>query len=194
MSVPTEEEQAATRDARLNRRSKRSKLGRAAGLVEQRIEEGEINQVKAALGELRAAFDGFSDACVSYEQFLVKETDLDAADAFLEQGRLEYIAALRKGNLWIKGESDEHEASKMTEKNDMSEIASLLAMPKLDVGTYDGNPVGYPAFMKIFKQSVKGISDNEMKLIHLLDGSSNTESNTAMCLQKQWICGSTWYT
>ena len=99
----------------------------------------------------------------------MKETDLDAADAFLEQGGLEYITALRKGNLWMKGESDDHEASKMTEKNDMSEIALLLVMPKLDVGSYDGNPVGYPTFMKIFEQLVKEISENEMKLIRLLD-------------------------
>ena len=128
--------------------------------------------MKAALGELKAAFDGFNEACVGYEQYLVKETDLDAADAFLEQGRLEYITTLRKGNLWMKGESDDHEASKMTEKSDMSEITSLLAMPKLDVGTYDGNPVGYPAFMKIFEQSVKGISDNEIRLLDCTTGAA----------------------
>ena len=91
MSAPTEEEQAAARDARKNRRSKRGQLGRAAGLVVQRIEEGDNDQVEAALAELKSAFDELSEACVSYETFLTKEADLDVADAFLEQARGEHI-------------------------------------------------------------------------------------------------------
>ena len=112
--------------------------------------------MEAALAEVKVAFNELTKACVDYETFLSKETDLDAADAFLEQCRQDYITVLRKGNHWLKGDSGSNTPTATSSKNDLAEVASLLAMPKLSVATYDGNPVGYPSFIKVFEQSVKG--------------------------------------
>ena len=131
--------------------------------------EGEKDQMEAALGELKIAFEAVTVACVHYEPFQGRETDLDVADAFLEQFSVEYITALKKGKRCLKGESDANTGSAMSNNNNFNEVASWLTMPKVSVGTYDGNRFGYPAFIKVFQQSVKGITDDEMKMIQLFD-------------------------
>jgi len=156
---------------------KKSALTRACNGVPQllleMVDKEEImdrfKTLKHKFGELEAAHD-------EYCSILTDEADLDESEKYLEEARGPYLAALKDLRGWIteneSEKSDDASSVKEDKKGsdiDPSEFMQYVNLPRIEIETFDGDPMSYHRFMTLFMEHVDRTKfDDASKLSRLL--------------------------
>ena len=144
----------------------RSKLSRLRG-------EGDEASVKQVLDEMGKAFQTFE---IAFDEYMAKEdsqVEIEASDDYFIEVEEEYSVALRGAHKWLKSfhEVKEEDSSLLLDKSvsvhhgDQSiltpEVIEVLNLPKVELCSFDGDPLQYHPFMTAFGEMVDATSASD---------------------------------
>ena len=141
-------------DLKVVRASRKRSLTTQRTQPERFMQEEDEVQVKLRKNKFTKEFeDANKEVCI-------KDASAEE-DTYYEAVLKEYTETLKIVNIWLK--------DRMTVSCDEPNIAQLLALPKLEITKFDGDPQQYLYFMSIFEETVEKIAHtDDVKLTHLL--------------------------
>lgn len=165
------------------RSTKKRLLTRAINDIQRCVTEEDSDEVTARLAVLKAKFRDFETAHDNYHCTLVDEDELDTSDQYYYDVQNGYVATVKNCKDWLKavtnvlqGNGDDDNvsvSSSSTSELSTAEIISVMNMPKVELESYNGDPMRFHAFFAIFDEMVdKTASDDSAKLTRLLQYTS----------------------
>ena len=130
-------------DLKVIRASRKRSLTTQRTQLERFIQEEDEVQVKLRKDNFIAIFKEFED--VNREVRI--EDASDEEDTYYEAVLKEYTETLKIVNIWLK--------DRVTVSCGEPKISQLLALPKLEITKFDGDPQQYLYFMSIFEETVE---------------------------------------
>ena len=144
-------------DLKVIRASRKRSLTTQRTQLERFVQEEDEVQVKLRKNKFITTFNEFEDA---NKEVRIEDAS-DEEDTYYEAVLKEYTETLKIVNIWLK--------DRMTVSCSEPKIAQLLALPKLEITKFDGDPQQYLYFMSIFEETVEKVAHtDDVKRTHLL--------------------------
>ena len=169
--------------------SKRA-LTRYVNSVMQQIAEKDISDFDHVSSKLKHLFKQFQSSCDEYQNLVESESELDACDTYFAEKQSEYIHLLKLlQELSVSSDLNNSALpfnSVPSPDNDSfskEDLIQNINLPKVELQSFDGNPVHYHTFIQSFKANVDKICSNpETKLTRLLQYlSDNVKQSISGC-------------
>ena len=164
--------------AKNSRRGFKAQVTKQIKALERFTAEERNEDVLCTIEQLRKAFQNFEDSHVAYQE-LVEDNNEEKSDDYLYEVQDEYVKALREAKKWVAQNSPKEnnptEPSPVKDDRGVthSELMAALNLPRVELDTFNGDPMTFHSFMATFEEHVgsKQISD-AMKLSRLLQYTS----------------------
>ena len=136
---------------------------------------------------MKGSFRDFEIAPDLYHDGLVEDDDIEESDSWFQQVQTSYVAGVRSAKAWPKTQEDDGaiEREVAVNRSDMmsaiaqSDLINSLNVPKVEIDTFESNPLDYLAFMSIFDEVVHTkVMDGQVKLTRLLQYTSGPAKMT----------------
>ena len=174
--------------SKVARGRRKTTVTRLLGTIERLIAEKNVKLVKSNLAKVNAAFDDLDTSHDSYNDLLEDEQLLNESEIWFQNAQQEYVTRIKPVLDWLMlHDSATQDSDNVNSKSSVnvssqgvsthadndeglstSEFANLLAMPKVGMDKFDGNPANYQNFMALFDESFGTLSDDQVKLTRLL--------------------------
>jgi len=167
------------------RKSWKAAITRHINNLEVHMAEEDVSGMKDRLEKLKNAYKKFETAHEKYHEEIKEEEEQESEKYFRDVQR-SYIDALNPARAWLK----EHESQvkpppdsspgvevktgveKSSESTvnhaEISDLIGLLNLPKVELKSFDGNPMNFHCFITLFEECVKSVNDENLKLTRLL--------------------------
>ena len=146
------------------RATEKSKVTRMSSKLKRMMAEDKRDQVKQCLTDLVKQFEVFESAHEAYVVKLEEENELDESDRYFLEAEGAYVVVVESANVWlhpvevkkIVKDSDSGSVSAVkTEQSVLSpKVLEALNLPKLELCSFDGDPLQYHAFLTAFDEMV----------------------------------------
>lgn len=155
------------------RRSKKAAVTRIINKIKRYVAEEDKSEVKANTDVLIAKFKEFEVTHEHYNASLEADEEVEASDTYFYSVQDEYIATLNLAKDWLRGEADVTQNSSKVNSSlssaNQSDIMSAINLPKIELETFDGDPMKYHSFMMMFDEVVdSSITDDRLKMTRLM--------------------------
>jgi hypothetical protein len=164
------------------RSSSKSILTREINNAKRLIAEEDKNEIVSCLDRIKQKFRDFQQSHDAYHHSLTDEGDIEDSDNYFFEVQDNYIASLTSTKAWlkqqsvIKSEPKEDDAMSTASSGDslsQMDFLSLINLPKVELETFDGDPLRYHSFLAVFDENVDSLSqDGRAKLTRLLQYTS----------------------
>ena len=167
--------------AKATRSTYKGLVTRATKAVERYKAEDDEGAVKARLEALKETFKDFESAHVRFHEQLKESEPLEESEEYFFQVQDAYVAAMESAKTWLRANKGpmEVDAGKSTPAVKTEDallqggLLGMLTLPKLELGTFDGDPAKFHGFMSVFKEMVDcNLKDNRAKLARLFQYTS----------------------
>ena len=164
------ETEQSVKDAKLVRGQKKGIVTKAIGAVYRYMAEEDNEEVISRLRKLKDSFDIFEKAHDSYHNMLDNPDEVELSDTYFITAQDEYTKVLVKSNAWLKQrEFPTEQSSKSSDHDINTNLVSVLSLPKVEIESFDGDPLKYHKFIALFEESVeKLVKDDKVRLTRLL--------------------------
>jgi hypothetical protein len=160
---------------RNSRRGHKSSISRAINYAKKCMALKRKDEVEESLSTLEDRFTSFEKAHLDFHNDLEDEAEIIESEEFFENVENDFVEALLAIRTWLDQQAKVLE-KKPLEKVDSSsddlsrtELLNLMHLPKLELSTFDGNPLKYHSFMARFDEHVEKVAkDPQIKLTRLL--------------------------
>jgi len=139
--------------------------------MSRRMTERNATAVKDSLKSVALIFDCF-EGVHNDVLAITEDDDLADADAYYDDVEKPYLTMVQKAHEWLKEVGDEVTVSTQAQ-SEMTLLANMLSLPKLELKSFSGKPTDYHAFIKVFESAVAShTEDDETRLMRLLQYTS----------------------
>ena len=155
-------------------------ITRHLNTLQRHIAEGDVEQVRDRLNKVKVTFSELESAHEAFQQTLTTDAEFDQSESWFADAQRSYISSIKSAKQWL-GDDDKPVSVKSnvttvtgaTQPSSAqyhdTELINLLSIPKLEIDTFDGNPLEFQSFMAIFDEAVSSkVSDDQIKLTRLL--------------------------
>ena len=161
------------------RASAKRAITKQINAIRQKFAENETDSIPGMIEHLKQKFKSFSVAHETYVD-LESEEHLDECDKYFYQVQGNYISVLKEFTASKVVTSQDNDGdqtcngaagSRLSSGSDdlHEQMIALMNLPKVELQTFDGNPVRYHSFIKSFDANVdKVCQDPDLKLTRLL--------------------------
>ena len=140
-------------------RGKKISLKKQASQIHRYMEEDNEEEVKHRRSKYIAIFNEFEN--LHKELYVLQSISEEDEDVYYEETLSEYTETLRKINRWMN--------SKHSTSDSSIQIAKFLALPKLELEKFFGDPQQLLCFISLFEETVENVANNgQEKLSRLL--------------------------
>jgi len=153
------------------RGTKKSAVTRAVNAIGRFVAERDKAKVLEEMEKAKTAFAEFEDVHYRYHNTLKDEEDIDQNDSYFDAAQSNYVDAVKKAQKWLDSleEANAPKREKKPEMTNQQELLGLVNLPKMELESYDGNPLTYHCFMATFEEVVGKVDcDAKTKLTRLL--------------------------
>ena len=165
-------------DSKAQRKARKSALTREINATERYMAEDNIPETRQRLENVKQKFIEFEKAHEKYHDELTEEADIDVSDDYFYDVQKTYISALKHVKQWLqdneldkKVKDEKHPAT--SDEMGRTEILGLMNLPKLELESFDGDPIKFHSFFAAFDEHVDGVTANpRIKLTRLLQCTS----------------------
>ena len=153
-------------DLKTTRTMKKSALTRLESKVLRLVAEQNKEEVKKNVDDLKKGFISFEEAHEEYSATLTTDVEIEQSDVYFVEVEEKYTKVLTEVNEWFTSVSDVQIKVESTvntkEHDDQSalnvELLNAIHLPKLELCSYDGNPLRYYEFMTAFDETVDSVA------------------------------------
>ena len=160
--------------SKADRINRKRAVTKEVNYVKQLIAEDEVELIPDLVKYLKDLFKDFSTIHDQYHDSLEDETAIDESEKYFCHVQTLYIEVLSSVKLYIKEGTktkQEDDDKSFVASSDLSreELMAIMNLPKVELETYNGDPMQYHTFIAAFEENVdKVIRDSQIKLTRLL--------------------------
>ena len=156
MATPAELKQARTKG--------KSSLSRIQSKIHRYIAESNKDDVVKYVAILKEQFKAFEDVHDKYHETLDAVEEIEASDGYMIEVESKYAEALSEADNWLtslikvekKPDAEKKEAG--SDSVFTPNVLSAINLPKLELCTYNGDPLQYYPFITAFDETVDTVA------------------------------------
>ena len=166
-------------DLKKQRTKERSSLTRLESKIRRLVQENDPEEVYNCMIAMKQKYLDFERSHDAIHDQLVEVVEIEESDVYIVEVQDKYSESLEETRNWLdsiaKQEKEVEDADKSkdeaipTEQSITQEMLAMLNLPKLELDSFDGDPLQYHGFMSVFNDTVeKVVKDGTTRLTRLL--------------------------
>lgn len=151
-------------EAKGNRQLKKRNITTRINTIRRYVaEECDIKVLQEKKDQLKTAFIEFEEAHEAYELCLKEEKDLNESEVYYTEVQNNYIKCLETANEYghkVKSDIKVSEESPAKQSDSQSLQLAAVNLPKLEIESFNGDPMKYHSFISTFEETVERYCDD----------------------------------